>query len=90
MTTTLSEAVLSRFEITKVLCVRIQQVCNGGALFVARIEGETIPDAVQRELVEKRSPLILIRTMPDGTKRRYRVRDMVVRTDLLQPTGQHV
>ena len=76
--------------ITKALSVRIQQICNGGALFVQRGEDETIPDAVQRELVERKSPLILVRTMPDNTKRLYRIRDMVVREDLLQPTGQHV
>lgn len=86
----LSEAVLNKFEITKVLSVRIQQVCNGGALFVERQPGETIPDVVQRELLELRSPLCLVRTMPDGDKRVFRVKDMVVREDLLQPTGQHV
>ena len=87
---TLSEAVLDKFEITKVLSIRIQQICNGGALFVQRRENETIPDAAQRELIERKTPLVLVRTMPDGTKRRYRVRDMLVRSDLLQPTGQHV
>jgi hypothetical protein len=86
----LSEFVLSKYEITWVLAARIQQVCNGGALFVERGEHETIADAVQRELVEKRSPLLFVRTMPDGTKKKYRIRDMVVRDDLLQPTGHHI
>lgn len=88
--TTLSEAVLSKYELTKVVGVRIQQVCNGGALFVDRKDNETIPDVVQRELLERRSPLMLVRTMPNGVRRTYRVSEMVVRADLLQPTGNHV
>lgn len=86
----LSESVLNKYEITKILSIRIQQVSNGGALFVERGENESIDDAVQRELVEKRCPLMLLRRMPDKTKRKYRVRDMVVREDLLQPVGLHV
>ena len=86
----LSELVLNKYEITKILAVRIQQVFNGGALCVERGENESIDDAVQRELVAKRCPLMLVRPMPDKTKVTYRVRDMVVREDLLQPTGQHV
>lgn len=88
--TTLSEAVLSKYELTTVLGTRIQQVCNGGALFVERKEHETIPDAVQRELLERRTPLMLVRTMPNGVKKKYRVSEMVIREDLMQPTGNHV
>lgn len=88
--TTLSEAVLSKYELTTVLGTRIQQVCNGGALFVERKEDETIPDAVQRELLERRTPFMLVRTMPNGVKKTYRVSEMVIREDLMQPTGNHV
>ena len=88
--TTLSEAVLSKYELTKVLGTRIQQVCNGGALFVERMEHETIPDVVQRELLERRCPLMLVRTMPNGIKKTYKVSEMVIREDLMQPTGSHV
>lgn len=87
---TLSEAVLSKYELTKVIGIRVQQVCNGGALFVDRKDNETIPDAVQRELLERRSPLMLVRTMPNGVKKTYRASEMVVREDLMQPTGNHV
>lgn len=90
MMTTLSEAVMSKYELTKVLGTRIQQVCNGGALFVDRGDNETIPDAVQRELRERRNPLMLVRTMPNGVKKTYRVAEMVAREDLMQPTGNHV
>ena len=86
----LSEAVMNKYEMTKILSVRIQQVCNGGRLFVERREGETIPDAVQRELLERKTPLKLVRNMPDGTTRTYRVSEMVLREELLQPSGHHV
>ncbi len=86
----LSEFVLSKYETTKVLSAREQQVCNGGALMVERREGESISDAVQRELVEGKAPLLLVRTMPDKSKRHYRLKDMIVREHLLQPTGRHV
>lgn len=88
--TSLSEAVLSKYELTRILGTRIQQVCNGGALFVERKEHETIPDVVQRELLERKSPFLLVRTMPNGVKKTYRVSDMVLREDLIQPTGNHV
>jgi len=86
----LSDAVMSKYETAKILSVRIQQVCNGGKLFVERRPDETIPDAVQRELLERRTPLKISRDMPDGTVRTYRVRDMVLREDLLHPSGHHV
>lgn len=86
----LADAVLSKYEITDVVSARIQQVCNGGALFVTRLPGETIPAAVRRELLERKTPLLLMRTLPDGTQRKYRVRDMVIRKDLLHGTSYHV
>ena len=86
----LADVVMNKYEITKVISARIQQVCGGGPLFVVRGDGECIPDAVQRELLERKSPLKIVRYMPDGSKRVYNVNDMIVRADLLMATGHRV
>ena len=86
----LADVVMNKYEITKVVSARIQQVCGGGPLFVTRGPGEEIPDAVQRELLERKTPLKIVRHMPDGSERIYHVRDMIVREDMLMATGHRV
>lgn len=86
----LADVVMNKYEITKVVSARIQQVCGGGPLFVTRGDNESIPDAVQRELLERKTPLKIVRHMPDGSERIYDVKDMVVREDLLMATGHRV
>ena len=90
MPSSLAATVMSKYEIARVICVRAQQVSNGGALFIERKPDETISDAVQRELLEGKTPLKLVRYMPDGSEKVFNVRDMVVREDLLQPSGYHI
>lgn len=70
--------VLSKYERAKVMSARMQQINNGAEPMVPTTPGDTLEQTAERELLEGVMPFKLVRSLPDGTRRVYRLADMVI------------
>jgi len=67
---------LNKFEKVRVLGARAEQISLGAPPMVD-ISGLTNAlDIAEKELKEKKIPLIIKRTYPDGSEKEFRVKDM--------------
>ena len=75
-----SSPVLSKYERSIILGLRIEQLARGAQPFVALDDGEDhAPGYVaDRELNERKLPYIVKRPMPNGTFEYWRIEDMIV------------
>lgn len=71
---------LTKYEKTKVIGIRAEQLIRGAQPLVA-----LAPDApfdaysiAEQELMTRRLPYIIVRTMPDGSSEQIKLEDMVV------------
>jgi DNA-directed RNA polymerase subunit K/omega len=76
----LSRNVLSRYEKTKVIGMRLEQLARGAQPMVhvdkSKITG--IRDIVMMELEQKKLPFLIARTLPNGLKEYWRLSDMII------------
>lgn len=78
-TTNKTSQVMSKYERSAVLGMRIEQLARGAKPFVEVGPEDTGPDAIaERELLERRLPFILKRTLPNGTHEYWKIEDMIV------------
>lgn len=78
--------VMSKYERSAVLGMRIEQLARGAQPFVdvSEMENELGPDGIspeniaERELMQRKLPFIIKRTMPNGTHEYWRIEDMIV------------
>lgn len=69
--------VLTKFERSKIIGTRMEQLARGAIPFV-NVRGLTsIKQIALKELEEKKTPFIVARTMPGGNKEYYKLSDMV-------------
>lgn len=75
-----SSPVLSKYERSIIMGLRIEQLARGAQSFVALADGEdTSPQYVaERELLERKLPYIVKRPMPNGAFEYWRIEDMIV------------
>jgi DNA-directed RNA polymerases I, II, and III subunit RPABC2 len=75
-----SNPVMSKYERSAVLGMRIEQLARGAQPFVdLPPEADKTPGAVaERELLERRLPFILKRTLPNGSHEYWRIEDLIV------------
>lgn len=75
-----SRNVLSRYEKAKIIGMRLEQVARGSKVYVdvKKHKLTNIRDIVLKELEERKTPLMIARTMPNGTKEYYRLQDMII------------
>ena len=62
-------AQLTRYEKTKVIGTRAEQIARGAPVFIGDVLDEDMSfyDIAERELAEGKLPFIVARTMPDGS-----------------------
>lgn len=80
--------VMTKYEKAKVLGIRTEQIARGARPMIdvpdngVTMDGSdykwTSADIAFEELLQKRTPFVIVRYMPDGTREYWRVRDMIV------------
>ena len=58
--------ILTRFEITRMLGTRAEQIENGAKSTVDIVGLKTVEEIVKKEYFQKKIPLIIVRTLPNG------------------------
>lgn len=67
---------ITRYERANVLGIRTEQIARGAQPFVEH-QGDAAQTAL-KEFMERRTPLVVVRHMPDGGKEYWRISDMAV------------
>ena len=73
----LSRPYLTKFEKSKIIGVRAQQIANNSTPLIEVKRGMTVMDIVQQEFKEKKIPLIIRRYFTDNTYEDWRLRDLI-------------
>ncbi|KAI5180686.1 DNA-directed RNA polymerases I, II, and III subunit RPABC2 [Nematocida sp. AWRm80] len=69
--------ILTKFERAKILGIRAQQISMAAPIMV-EYGDETDPvEIAKKELREKKTPLIILRRLPDNTYEKWRVKDLI-------------
>lgn len=59
---------LTKYEKTKIIGMRLEQIANNAPPMVDVKPGMTVRDIVMQEFAEKKIPLMVERTLPNGKK----------------------
>lgn len=82
-----SRNVLSRYEKTKILGLRMEQLARGAQRLWTDPDGHymhtkmTVRDIALQELEHRKLPFMVMRTLPNGDKEVWRLADMMVLPD---------
>ena len=74
----ISNPVITKYEISKVVGMRTEQLARGAKPHVEWTEGMSARDVAEAELREKRMPLVLLRHMPSGKTEMLRTCDSIM------------
>jgi len=72
--------IMSKYEKAKIVGLRLQQIARGAETMVdvKLLTNPSARDVVMAELDQKLLPFIVVRTLPNGVKEHWRVKDMIV------------
>ena len=75
-----SRNVLWRYEKTKIIGMRLEQLARGAPPYVEIESGKNINlrEIVMLELDKRKLPFMIARTMPNGVKEYWRLDDMII------------
>ena len=68
---------LTKFERTQLIGMRMEQIARGAPTAVAVPEGASVRDVVLAELAERKIPLIVSRTLPNGVIENWRIEEFI-------------
>ncbi len=70
---------LTKYERSKILGARAIQISMGSPLMINDLHGETDPIKIaELELRQRKIPMIIKRTLPDGTVEMWELEDMII------------
>lgn len=69
---------MTRYELVRVIASRVEQISTGAELTVEADECDCPVDIAIKELEAGKLPMMLERTLPDGTKENIYLRDLVI------------
>lgn len=81
--------ILTRYERAKLLGLRTEQISRGSTPLVtadnevtrAAVAEMTSSELAAEELVQKATPIVVVRTLPDGAREYWKVSDMALLSD---------
>jgi DNA-directed RNA polymerase subunit K/omega len=76
MASSCTAAYATKYERTKMIGMRLEQLARGAAPLVEVTPGMSIREVVMRELEEKKLPFKVVRTLPNGDKMVVRACDL--------------
>jgi len=71
---------MTKYEKTKLIGIRMQQLANGCDPMVDYSDLISLREIVEKEIEEKKIPLMIRRFLPDGTIEDWRVEDLQIIT----------
>jgi DNA-directed RNA polymerase I, II, and III subunit RPABC2 len=72
------DAMMSKYERTKIIGMRMEQLARGAPSTVNVDNMETIREIALKELAERKIPYKVVRTNPDGQKVIWDIKDMIL------------
>ena len=69
---------MTRYELVKVIASRVEQITTGSPYAIAPDEDDTPIDIAIKELEQGRLPMMIERTLPDGSKEELHLADLIV------------
>jgi DNA-directed RNA polymerase I, II, and III subunit RPABC2 len=69
---------MSKYEKTKIIGMRLEQITRGAKPFIDVTEGMTVRDIVLKELADNKLPFMISRTLPNGQKEFWKLEHMIV------------
>lgn len=76
--------VLTRFEVTKIIGMRLEQLARGAQPYV-NTQGLNLRAIALKELEERKIPYMIVRSLPNNKKEYWRLTDMVFDVSGLHP-----
>ena len=70
--------VLTKFEKTKIIGIRLEQLARGALPTIDTSHMNNIRDICMKELEERKIPFVIMRSLPNGKKEFWRISDMIV------------
>ena len=69
---------MSKYEKAKVVGLRLQQIAAGASSLVETKGMKDIRQVVDAEMEQKKLPFMIVRTLPNGIKEFWKVKDMII------------
>lgn len=76
--TNITRNVLSKYEKTKIIGMRMEQLARGAKPFVSVNIDMSVRDIVLKELENNKLPFLISRTLPNGLKEFWKLEHMIV------------
>lgn len=74
----ITNKILTKYEKTKIIGLRMEQLARNATPYVS-IDGKFDPSEIAtRELMERKLPFMVSRTLPNGSTEVYRLEDMII------------
>lgn len=72
--------VLTKYERTKILGIRMEQLARGAPTLVdvSLLKSKNVQDIAAKELEERKIPFMVMRSLPNGKKEFWKLKDMVI------------
>ena len=70
--------IMTKYEKTKIIGMRLEQLARGAPPCIDVVDGMTIRDIVLKELDERKTPFLIVRSMANGKKEYFKLVDMIV------------
>lgn len=71
--------IITRYERAKLLGIRTEQIARGSKPMIT-VADDSVPccDIAMEEMLQKKTPFVLVRNMPDGSHEYWKIKDMIV------------
>jgi DNA-directed RNA polymerase subunit K/omega len=73
----ITRPVLSKYELAKVIGMRMEQIARGGKSTIDTTGLTTVREIAFNELKEKKLPFMISRSLPNGKKEIWKLEDMI-------------
>lgn len=74
----LTRNVMTKFEKTKVIGIRLEQLSRGAIPNIDTTNIKNIREICMKELEERKIPFVIMRPLPNGKKEYWRLKDMII------------
>jgi DNA-directed RNA polymerase I, II, and III subunit RPABC2 len=75
---------MTRYELVRVIASRVEQITTGSPYAIKPDEDDSPIDIAVKELEQKKLPMMIERTLPDGTTETIRLADLLIPKKTMQ------
>lgn len=74
----MTSPIATKYEVAKIIGNRLEQIARGAPPLIVTKAGMTVRQIVLEELKQKKTPIMVVRKLPNGAKETYRLSDMII------------